>query len=96
MRAKIFSLAAECAIAKCPLTPGGAVAFAVAQCHVSVEVAQSALEDLVALGLVELLPHAVTLSALSERLARKRCPMPADTLITSSDGVLIVVGESAA
>ena len=71
VRALIFSLVAERAIAKCPLTPGGVVDFAVAQCHVSVEVAQAALKDLVALGLVELLPNGVTLSHLSQRLARQ-------------------------
>ena len=70
VRASIFSLVAECAIAKCPLTLGEIVVYAVAQHHVSEADALSALEDLVSLGLVEILPDGVILTALSGRLTK--------------------------
>ena len=70
VRASIFSLVAESATAKSPLSLDKIVTCAVAQHHVSKADAQSALEDLVALGLVEILPHGAILTALSGRLTK--------------------------
>lgn len=70
VRASIFSLIAESGAAECPLPLDKIVTFAVAQHHVSETVAQSAIQDLVALGLVEIFPDGAQLTALSRRLAK--------------------------
>ena len=70
VRASIFSQIAESATSKCPLSFDKIFAVAVAQHHVSEANVQSALDDLVAFGLVEILPGGAILTALSERLTK--------------------------
>ena len=70
IRASIFSLIVESATAKCPLPLEAIVTFAVAQHDVPETLARAAVADLVAFGLVNILPDGAMLTALSERLAK--------------------------
>ena len=70
IRASIFSLIAESGAAECPLPMEQIITYAVAQHRVPETVAKAAIDDLVAFGLVTLLPDGAILSSLSRRLAK--------------------------